>query len=75
MFIIFEDVEGKTQIINDRFVEFIGYNDDGEIVIDAQNWCFPISKEQYCNIIKQLTITSEIHPAINCVMPRKFEEL
>lgn len=66
MFLIFKDKEDNLQIVNDRYIEFIGIDNDGDYVVETNNHAWEISEDQFLNIIKSLEGYNDFHPSVDC---------
>ena len=70
MFIIFEDSDGETEIVNDRYVNYIGRDNDGDFVIETDGTSYIITEQQFFKIVDNISSNS-----LDCRIPRKFKEI
>ena len=70
MFIIFDGRDGETEIVNDRYVNYIGRDNDGDFVVETDGTSYIISEEQFIKIVDIISSNS-----LDCRIPRKFKEI
>ena len=70
MFIIFDGRDGETEIVNDRYVNYIGRDNDGDFVVETDGTSYIISEEQFIKIVDSISSNS-----LDCRIPRKFKEI
>lgn len=66
MFIIFKNKNNETCVVNDKFIENIGKNENDEYEIETSEHYWEISEDQFIKIVNTLNKTNDFHPSLDC---------
>lgn len=77
MFLIFEENTGRVQVVNDRYIDYIGYDDAKEIFsVETNNYYWEITQEQYHAMIHAIARATSDKISIDCRIPvNKLREI